>query len=199
MTNIEQTRSPIQVFISYSHEDQRYLEQLEVHLGTLLRQRSIRIWFDRKIRAGEKWEDEINAALYNSQVILLLVSANYLASSYIWEQELLEVLQRAEKSDVRILPIILRPCMWKETPIAKFQVLPRGGRSISEYRNHDEAWFDVVRTLQRICEEILNQLNTSVSLSLKCISHLVFPVLPSWNLNDSVHSECPLPSQDEAW
>jgi hypothetical protein len=154
MTSSEGRDVPIKVFISYAHQDQQFVEQLESHLSVLKRDGLITTWTDRKISAGEEWSDAISEALRNSQIILVLVSADYLANSYIWEKELVDAFKRAETGDALILPIILRPTDWESTPLSLWQALPRGGRPVVAFRSTDEAWLDVARTVRRLIEDV---------------------------------------------
>ena len=130
------------------------LNNLRTHLVPLERAGLITTWHDRKISAGEEWTDAISTALRDSNIIIVLVSPDYLASSYIWEKELVEALQRAKEGDARILPIIVRPTDWHSTPLAEWQALPRGGRPITEFRSTDEAWLDVAKTIRYLTEEL---------------------------------------------
>ena len=145
---------PVRIFISYAHQDQQFVKQLEKHLSLLTREGLITIWSDQKLRAGEEWKDGVSEALRDAQIVLVLVSADYLASSYIWEIELVEALKRAEKGNARILPIILRQVDWQSTPLSRWQALPRGGRPIVEFRSTDEAWLDVAQTIRRLVLEL---------------------------------------------
>jgi hypothetical protein len=91
--------APVQIFINYAHQDQKFVQQLERHLSPLEREGLITTSSDRKIRAGEEWSLAVSNALRNSEIILVLVSADYMASSYLWEKELLDVLERAKSAD----------------------------------------------------------------------------------------------------
>lgn len=113
------------VFISYAHTDHEWLEKLQKHLKPLERQGAIDVWVDTRIQTSEKWSDEIRAALASSKVAVLLVSADYLASEFINEEELPTLLKAAEARDgVRVMPVILSPCRFLETPsLAQFQAV----------------------------------------------------------------------------
>ena len=109
-------RNP-KVFISYSHTDQEWLKKLRKHLKPLERQGAIDVWDDTKIKTSAKWADEIRAALASSKVAIVLVSADYLASEFINNEELPNLLISAEnEGGVRIIPVILSPCRFLETP-----------------------------------------------------------------------------------
>lgn len=106
--NPEAGRAPI--FISYSHADGEYLERLLVHLKPLERDGLIDLWVDTRLRPGDQWKKEISAALERARVAILLVSADFLASDFITNDELPPILTAAEQKGTRIIPIILKPC-----------------------------------------------------------------------------------------
>lgn len=115
----KEARSPIEVFISYSPRDENFLRELEVHLALLRRQRTINIWHSQYIVAGQEIVEEIDSRLRSAQLILLLISADFLASDFLYEKELSQVLMRDREGRSRIIPIILRPCDWQHTPIGR--------------------------------------------------------------------------------
>lgn len=98
------------IFISYSHKDQDYLERLMVHLKPLKKKGIIDPWIDTRLKIGDKWKSEIEAALKHASVGILLVSADFLASDFIVENELPPLLGAAEDKGTLIIPIIVKPC-----------------------------------------------------------------------------------------
>jgi hypothetical protein len=106
----------IEVFISYSHKDELLWNELEKHLSILKRQKLILTWFDRKIGAGEEWKGQIDEHLDSAQVILLLISADFLASDYCYDIEMIHAMERHESGEARVIPIILRPVDWAGAP-----------------------------------------------------------------------------------
>lgn len=123
--------APLRVFLSYSRQDEALREELEVHLAGLRREGRIELWQDRNIEAGQEWEAELQKSLETTQIFLLLVSPQFLASDAIWGRDLKRALQLHEAGTARVIPIILRPCDWQSTPFAKLQVLPRDGQPIT--------------------------------------------------------------------
>src|SRR5437868_10672357 len=104
----------IQVFLAYAHEDEHLLKELENHLALLLRQGVITTWHDRNISAGTERAQEIDLHLKTAQIILLLISANFLASDYCYSFEMTQALKRHEAKEARVIPILLRPVDWEE-------------------------------------------------------------------------------------
>lgn len=148
------TATPLDVFISYSHKDEELKEELEVHLANLKRQGKIKPWQDRAIEAGAEWDAEIKTRLESAQVILLLISPRFIASEYCYDKEMQRAMQRHENSTARVLPIILKPVDWKDTPFSKLQVLPKDAKPISQWEDRDAAFLDVVQGIRRVVESM---------------------------------------------
>jgi hypothetical protein len=147
---------PIEVFISYSHnkKDAALREQLETNLALLKRQGIIDLWHDRRIGAGREWADAIDEHLNSAAVILLLVSADFVASDYCYDLEMTRALERHDAGDARVIPIILRTTFWEGAPFARLQALPEQGRAITEWGNRDRAFTDVARGIHKAVQEI---------------------------------------------
>ncbi|MFM7269744.1 MAG: toll/interleukin-1 receptor domain-containing protein [Cyanobium sp.] len=139
---------PAKVFISYSHKDQRLRDELETHLSIMKNSREIESWHDRRITAGEEWADKIDENLRAADLILLLVSADFLASRYCFDVELTLAMQRHERSEAVVIPIILKPVDWKGAPFSKLQALPTEGRPITKWSNRDEAFTVVSKSIR---------------------------------------------------
>ena len=105
--------SSVEVFFSYAHEDEVWRIELEKHLSMLQRKGFIAAWHDRKISAGMEWAREIDIHLQTSQIILLLISADFLASNYCWGVELQEAMRRHRAGTACVIPILIRPVDWK--------------------------------------------------------------------------------------
>jgi TIR domain len=160
--------SPLRVFYSYAREDQMFFEQLEKHLLILKRQGLIASWFDQQISAGANWSQEINSHLQTADIILLFVSPDFLASDYIYQKELQIALRRHELGEARVIPIILRFVDWEGTPFARYQVLPPDGMPVVSYKNRDEAFFEIVKGIRYICQDIVAaKANSYRSLEVK--------------------------------
>src|SRR4051794_29872254 len=117
------------VFISYAHQDQQYFDELVKHLTLLKRQGIIHAWNDREITGGTAWEGQVDKHLNSAGIILLLVSADYLASDYCFDIEMTRAMERHERGEARVIPVILRPVDgWQAAPFGKLQAAPTDGK-----------------------------------------------------------------------
>ena len=137
--------STIEIFLCYAHEDEMALKELVVHLGVQKRQGFFHIWYDREISAGVEWAQEIDMHLNTAQIILLMVSQYFMNSNYCYLVEVQRALERHERGEARVIPIILRPVYYQKAPFAKLQPLATNRKPVmsSSWRNQDEAFFDV--------------------------------------------------------
>src|SRR5215813_7086235 len=110
---------PFEVFFSYANEDQDWLKKIVKYLYTLQRQKYIQGWHDLNILAGSEWEGEIMTRLNSAPIILLLVSQDFIASDFCWGVQLQQAMQRHDAGTARVMPIIVRPTDWHDTPFAK--------------------------------------------------------------------------------
>lgn len=138
------------IFFSYSKHDRAYLDQLLKHLTTLRRRGKIAPWNDRDIMPGEEWDGVIKKQLVEADIILLLVSSDFLATDYIWDVELGMAMKRHEEKSAQVVPIAIRPCSWNETPFSKLNGLPSKIKPVSAYTSQDEAWLEVVQGIERL-------------------------------------------------
>lgn len=144
----------LNVFISYAHKDEAFKEALDTHLTMLKRSDKIATWNDRAILAGTEWDDEIKEQLEQANIIILLVSASFLASKYIWENELTLAMEWHKKKEVRIVPVFIKPCDWKDAPFGSVQGLPRDAKPVGDPDN-DEAWVGVAKGIRDLVDDLL--------------------------------------------
>ena len=170
----------VEVIFCYAHKDEWLLNKLKIQLKPLQRGGLVKVWYDRDISAGKDWEHEIDEHLNTAQIILLLVSPDFIDSEYCYSIEMQRAIERDKLDDVRAIPIILRPTDWHNTPLGKLQALPKDGNPITTWRNRDTAFLDVARGLRKAIEELLTPLS----------AHL--PEVPL----DRPQSELMSPSQD---
>jgi internalin A len=138
------------IFVSYSRKDKRYRQQLDINLVPLRRNGLISVWHDRVILPGQEWDPEIDKHLESADIVLVLVSPDFLASEYAYGREMSRALERHQSEETIVVPIILRPSDWQHSPLAALQALPGDGRPISSWPNRDQAWLDVVEGLRRL-------------------------------------------------
>ena len=154
MTKEQKLINSIDLFYSYAHEDEVLRNELDKHLSLLRREGLIKDWHDREIGAGTEWEREINIHLKTAQVILLLVSADFLASEYCYGIEMERAIERHEAGEARVIPIILRPADLKSAPFSKLQPLPTNGIPITEWSNRDRAFVNVTEGIRKAVEDL---------------------------------------------
>ena len=138
----------ITLFASYAHQDTSLQGELKEHLRPLQRDGLIELWPDRDMSAGTGWEQQSSELLQTAQIILLLVSIDYLNSDYCSGVEMKQALERHERGEVRVVPILLRPCLWKTSPLGNLQVLPGNGQPVTTWANREAAWLNVVQNLR---------------------------------------------------
>jgi hypothetical protein len=145
----------VPVFCSYSHKDEALRAELQTHLKALERAGLVSVWHDRRIAAGSEWETEIRERLEQARIILLLVTADFIASDYCWDLEMERALARHRAGDARVIPVILEPAYWRLAPFACLQALPRGGVPVTSWPNRDEAFESIVSGVKEAAEELL--------------------------------------------
>jgi len=148
------TSEPISVFFSYSHEDESLRNELAKHLSLLKREGVISAWHDRMITAGDEWKGGIDKNLEEAQVILLLVSASFIASDYCFDIETKRAIERHNQGEARVIPVLVRTCDWKSAPFAKLTALPTNWKAVTSWSNQDEAWTDVALGIRKAVEAI---------------------------------------------
>jgi internalin A len=142
------------VFISYSHKDAAYLDQLKAALVPYERTGELKLWTDHQIEAGQTWEAEIHAYLGGAVIVILLLSNDFLASDYVIEQELPRAVERHSVGYCVVVPIVVRPCRWEKLPLGKIQAIAPGGKAVSQFEKPDDAWLEVTKQLDRVIERI---------------------------------------------
>lgn len=143
----------LKVFVSYSKADRKHLETLEKHLSPLTRDETLLTWTDKELLPGAEWDDTIRHQLATADVVLLLVSADFMATDYIWK-EITIAMERHERGEALIVPIIVRPCIWQDTAFARFNALPEKGQPITQWANEDEAWMKVAQQIKRLSDKM---------------------------------------------
>ena len=148
---------PLRIFCSYSHKDEEYLNELRTWLRGLERQKLIQWWHDREIVPGWEWEEAIDKNLRSAEIILLLVTPDFMGSDYVHEKEIGKAVERHDWGEARVIPIIVRPSYWEWARFGKLQALPKDARPITTWVNQDEAWLDVVRGIRKAVENLTSE------------------------------------------
>ncbi|MCK6499467.1 MAG: TIR domain-containing protein, partial [Nitrospira sp.] len=145
---------PVDLFYSYAHEDESLRDELAGHLKIMERRKVIRSWHDRRIVPGQKWDREIDAQLEAADLVLLLISADFIRSDYIWGYELEVAMKRHQRGEASVIPVMLRSVDITDAPFAALQGLPTDLRPVTSWPNRDEAWTDVAKGIRRTVEQI---------------------------------------------
>jgi tetratricopeptide (TPR) repeat protein len=154
---------PIEIFFSYAHEDESLRDGLADHLKIFERQGVSIGWHDRRINAGSEWAKQIDERLNTADLILLLVSKDFLASDYCYDVEMPRAIERHERDEAHVIPIILRPCAWKRAPFRKLQVLPKDALPVIDWPHLDKAFLNVVEEIEIAIEKIKTKAASSMS------------------------------------
>lgn len=141
------------IFFSYSHKDESLRDELEKHLASLKHRGLVQSWHDRRINAGDEWEPQISAHLQSADVILLLISSDFIASRYCYDLEMSEALRRHKAKEARVIPIILRPCDWHDLPFGKLQAATRDGHPVTKFPSLDDGFLEVVQSIKSVLLE----------------------------------------------
>ncbi|HEU5226612.1 MAG TPA: TIR domain-containing protein, partial [Ktedonobacteraceae bacterium] len=153
--------SSFEVFISYAYQDRALRDELAKHLSNLRKQNIIRDWYNGDISPGTERKAQILSHLNTARIILLLISADYLASDFCYSVEMQQAIARHHGDQARVIPIILRPTDWEDAPFADLQVLPTNGIPVSKWSDKDDAFHNVVRGIRKAILD-LNGPKTSI-------------------------------------
>jgi hypothetical protein len=147
------------VFISYSHQDEKWKDRLLTQLGVLQQQSILELWHDRRIGAGADWYKDICKAMDAAHVTVLLISAHFLTASFILQEEVSRLLTRRQQEGLPIVPILVTPCPWRRVPwLARMQLRPIDARPLSAGNDHQ-----IETDLTAIAEEIADLMQRATS------------------------------------
>jgi hypothetical protein len=142
------------VFFSYSHADEALRDQLEKQLSLLKRQGIIDVWHDRRIGAGQDFAKQIDSHVETDDIILLLVSSDFLDSDYCYEKEMTRAMERHEAGEAIVIPVILRACDWHGAPFGKLNASPPNGRPVTQHPDRDQALLEVAKAVRAAVERL---------------------------------------------
>lgn len=148
---------PVEIFCCYARKDKQLLRELKAHIMPLRLQKHVTIWDDTDINAGQKWEREIEKHLNTADIILLLISPDFMASEYCYSKEMQRAMERHVRGEARVIPIILRPVNWQRAPFSMLQVLPTNAKPVTDWSwdTEDNALYNVGAGIHRAIEDIL--------------------------------------------
>jgi WD40 repeat protein len=142
--------TPLEVFCCYARKDQRMLEDLKKHLMPLQRSGLIRIWSDTNLNTSQEWEKELHQHLESADLILLLISPDFMSSEYCYSTEMARAIERQEQGSAHVIPILLRSTFWYNAPFAKLQMLPTNTKPVKSWSNRDDAFNHITEHINRI-------------------------------------------------
>lgn len=145
------------VFFSYAHKDEKLRKELEKHLSGLRQKHAINGWHYGKINAGSEWKKEIDTHLSQANIVLLLVSVDFINSEYCYKEEMMRAMERHEAGTARVIPILMRTVHWHNQPFSKLQVLPEGAKAVTSWKDQDAALTNVAIGIERIVDELLTR------------------------------------------
>ncbi len=146
--------TPLKVFCCSAHEDQEMLEHLKRHLMPLQRRSQITIWSDANLTAGVEWEKELHQHLESADMILLLLSPDFMASDHCYSTVMGRAIVRHNDGSAQVIPLLLRPVHWDDAPFAQLQVIPTNAEPVTKWVNRDDAFHDTVKHINRVITDI---------------------------------------------
>jgi serine/threonine protein kinase len=141
---------PLRIFFSYSHADQKHASELEKHLSLLKREGIADVWHYQRLMAGEEWQVKIDKEIDSADIIILMVSPDFMNSDYCFQEELMKAREKHLSGRACIIPVVVRPVPWQSTWIGSLQALPQDGKPVTKWEDADDAWNDVAQGIRRI-------------------------------------------------
>ncbi|MGJ0486771.1 MAG: TIR domain-containing protein [Methylomicrobium sp.] len=155
-TDAKRAIGRVRIFVSYSHADDGLRTELSKHLSVLKHEGVVELWDDRHIGPGDDWESAIDARLDRAQIVLLLISADFMNSSYC-RKEADRALKRRKAGETTVIPVVLRPIDWTSSNLAQLQALPKDGKPIVTWPNQDEGLLAVAKGVRKAAEALLRK------------------------------------------
>ena len=155
----------INLFFSYSHKDEGLRNELDKHLSILKRQGIITAWHDRRIHVGADLDKEISKNIQDADLILLLISSDFIASDYCYDNEMKLAIEKHEKGESVVIPVILRPCDWHDTPFGKLLATPTDGKPVIKFASLDDAFLEITNHIKTTVAVINRKNPTTVDSS----------------------------------
>lgn len=180
----------VKIAFSYSHADELLRNELEKHLSALKRQGLIDTWHDRRILAGQEFDDEINRNFETADIILLLVSPDFIASDYCYNVEVSGAIDRHNAGKVKLIPIILRPCDWHDLPFGRILAATKDGKPITHFPSYDDGFLEVVTAIKKAIKPIgNNEVNQTITRSIELKTSSNYPIHTERSSNLSIRQK----------
>ena len=157
--------SSVEICLCHAPEDDKLRRELEKQLKPLQRYLLFDLWHSYDIRAGAEIKHEMRNHLNAADIIILLLSPDFLASEDLYNQIVVPAMKRHKDGDARVIPVILRPVHWQEAPLGKLQALPRDGKPITLWENLDEALFNVTEDIRKAVKDIVDMKKPTLNVS----------------------------------
>ncbi len=158
--------TPLEVLCCYAREDQAMLEQLKKHLAPLQRQGQITIWSDTNIEAGAEWDRELHRHLERADIILLMISSDFMSSDYCYSTEMGRAIQRHNQGSAHVIPVLLRSTFWQNAPFAKLQMVPTNAEPVTNWPDRDKAFNNITEQINQVITGRKGQPNKPVPQSV---------------------------------
>lgn len=189
----------VEVFYSYHHKDEKLRQQLEKHLSILRRKKLITTWYFQKLQPGVDRPQVINAHLNVADIILLLVSPDFLDSDYCYEVEVRRAIERSQTDEAKVIPVILRPVDWTRTPFSRLVPLPTDGKPVTDWKSYDSAFYDISLGIQDVAKTVLAKYGIEnnqhpVTLPSQApqevfVQHYPYDIAIAFTIEDSMYAE----------
>ncbi|WP_339440691.1 toll/interleukin-1 receptor domain-containing protein [Pseudomonas proteolytica] len=151
------------VFFSYCHADEALRDQLEKQLSMLKRQGVIDTWHDRRIGAGQEIDSAIDNHINSDEIVLLLVSPDFIASDYCYNIEMTRAMERHSANEAIVIPVILRACDWHHAPFGKLLATPEDGKPVTLWPDRDVAFLQVAQAVRKAAERCRQDMTSPAS------------------------------------
>lgn len=148
-------KKALRIFTSYSHVDEEMRLELGKHLYPLTRMGMVDSWDDRQIKPGDEWDGEISKNLNSADIIILLISVDFINSNYCYDIELARAMERHDSGEAKVIPVIVRQCMWHHAPFCKLQALPKDAKAIANWGDRDNAMTSVAESIFKEAKRLL--------------------------------------------
>lgn len=146
----------LKAFFSYAHEDVDVVVNLHKHLAPLRHEEIVEFWYDRDLLPGENWDDAIASRLEDADIVVVVISSDFVSSEYAYGKELGRALELHDRGQLRVVPVIARNCRWQNLPIGSLQALPESGRPIVSWTNRDDAYVSVALGIEEVARQLLS-------------------------------------------